>query len=243
MSKRKGFTLVELLVVLGIIALLISILMPALKKVQTQAMSVQCQSNLRQVGIFLIMYANENRGFMIPVGKDVPIPGSPGKTRPGHLGGGVEPPERWPNLIAKPPKPNPAILICPTDQELGDGDYMLATFHPGYPDPWLNKHSYVVNAHVIDKDVKFGKTKGMDATQIIILGEKKTEFADYHMDISDFGSQFDAIVEQYRHGLYIGSNYLYMDGHVASTLPKDAIKALDPWDPTPIAPPGPGGID
>jgi prepilin-type N-terminal cleavage/methylation domain-containing protein/prepilin-type processing-associated H-X9-DG protein len=63
-SVKRGFTLVELLVVIGIIALLISMLLPALNRAREQANLVACSANLRGIGQSIQEYAAENRGFM-----------------------------------------------------------------------------------------------------------------------------------------------------------------------------------
>jgi prepilin-type N-terminal cleavage/methylation domain-containing protein len=68
MRRRFGFTLVELLVVIAIIAVLVSILMPALARARLQAQIVVCASNMRQVGIALLGYANDNKGNLPPNG-------------------------------------------------------------------------------------------------------------------------------------------------------------------------------
>jgi prepilin-type N-terminal cleavage/methylation domain-containing protein/prepilin-type processing-associated H-X9-DG protein len=248
-----GFTLVELLVVIGIIGILISLLMPAMTRARAQSNSVKCQSNLRQLGVALQIYINANKGWLFPVGPDNPLTG-----RPSTFGTNKPPNERWPVIVfnnVKYPDPpfNPAeyqdtpdrsqwpelfarfpaapftppVLLCPTDLEPFDA------------------HSYVLNSHLADQRIRAGSKNfgGLTSSEVIVAGEKVSTERDYYMERGVGNSDFDRVVEKYRHGPRLGSNYLYHDGHVGTVPPREALTGMDPWDidvPLPPTPPSQG---
>src|ERR1700693_3537009 len=101
MRGRNGFTLIELLVVIAIIAILAAILFPVFAQARAKARSAQCQSNLKQIGLAVAVYADDYDGTIIP--QRAPAPKNQVYA--------------WMQL-AQPYVKNKSVFICPEAPEL-----------------------------------------------------------------------------------------------------------------------------
>jgi prepilin-type N-terminal cleavage/methylation domain-containing protein/prepilin-type processing-associated H-X9-DG protein len=211
--RRKGFTLVELLVVIGIISVLIAILLPALAQARRHARLVACQSNMRQLAMGMLMYANDNHQFVPIWNWEFPDPNYGAGT--GLNFSGVMTDANFVQQgIIWPYTGDPGIYVCP--------EYPLIVQNPngtlyGFPPYW----TYQANGQ---PGYCMGDAPGLITKIVRIRPDVNTVFMLMEQDVADDAAWDNGVtlcgpvwspgadsLGQYHLG---GGNLAFYDGHV-----------------------------
>ena len=228
--RQRAFTLIELLVVIAIIAILASMLLPALSRAKESGRRISCVNNLRQLDVSARMYVDENDGYYPP--RSVTV--------------------RWPQELRDGYK-NLSLLLCPSDGRGGQvpqtggtdtnrypadasprsyiingwNDYFVETLDAGSWDNYINSGTYPrgLKENAIRK-----------ASETVLFGEKDTDSPHFYMDFLEgaIGNQVEEL-DQTRHASggpksrAGGSDFAFVDGSVSFLKFGRSLTPINLW--------------
>ncbi len=231
MYYSRGFTLIEVLVVVAVVAIMASLLLPALSRAKSSARRIQCLNQLRQLNLGISYYVLEHeQGFP-------------------HRGQGND----WLAAISKNLSPSDSLLICPEDKrKLGKLEKKNAKPDQPLPPKWMlrsKERSYVINgfsdAHFEatgdylwkEESVIIKENQILHPSTTILLGEKNRDMPLMWLDVLPLGTDFLSLLTEGRHmsgkgpeGYIQGSaNYAFVDGHLEDIKFGKATCPINYW--------------
>ena len=197
-GNRKAFTLIELLVAISIIAVLAGLVLPLFGRTRQQVDVVKTLSNMKQMGLAMVTYANENN-YLLP-------------NRAQNQGIGASPADKWPILL-QPYLQNPQVYTAPIPNVQGK------SYKPGSPNDVFsnntNNTSYIYNGMndrgaLDDPGVAVRLNTIDQPSQTILLGIPLPRRGQFYMDFLEGGGNNNDVLN--KAAFPSGSVYMFCDG-------------------------------
>ena len=238
-SRSRGFTLIELLVVIAIIAILAGMLLPALASAKEAGKKIACLNNLRQLGLSLTMYVDDNYGVFPPrahpVAGNVNHPRWPHRLQPGYLDLRVL---RCPSDVANPQSgPDTLGLVNIYPADFAPRSYIYNSWNDYYLKLFNNRADWRATAKT--NEVGLQELEIKHPSDTIVLGEKIPTSMHWYFDYET--SEDITQLDQARHNNTSrkegagGSNYMFADGSARylryglSVLPVNMWGVTEEW--------------
>ncbi len=227
--RRRAFTLIELLVVIAIIAILASLLLPALARAKEHGKRIQCVNDIRQLGLSLMMYADDHDGFYPQrLGAWSSLAGSPAKQSSGGSS------NYWP-LQLEPYYVNTKVLYCPSDISSPENFGSSSAFSALKAD-----RSYLFNGFndyfsataLPPPGSKLPESAIKETSETIVFGEKDSQSGHWWMDYNAVDDAEE--IDPGRHmkgpgGSGGGSVYAFADGSTRFLKFGQSLYPLNLW--------------
>ena len=219
MRKRVSFTLIELLIVIAIIAILASMLLPALSKAKAAAQKAQCASNLKQYSVCYNLYTADWNDYLPQVSGNADI---------GQL----------PFLFADYMKAKwdqvlPKVFYCPARQQTQDREEKLSL---DYPDNYLGLWTYVPNLDAGfctgDYWIRNRKVTSIKNASYFVPLAERNEILPETSRLFFFNWLTEAAGKQVGFNNHVNAaNFLHLDGHVSQMHMVESERGTTPWYP------------